>query len=162
MFKKLHDIKKAVRIPFTKEGYEAAQKKHDELRERRKVVLVELQRAREMGDLSENGAYKAARWELGGIDRQIRHLTYQLRAGKVVRSKGDGQVDFGCTVVVRIGETERTFMIVNGYESDPRVGKLSALSPMAKALMGHVAGDTVEFEGPEGKKQAIVLLSVTS
>jgi transcription elongation factor GreA len=137
-------------IELSEEGYKQFQADHARLTEERKDVLVRLQAAREMGDLSENGAYTAAKFELGSIDRQLRRLNYQLRFGKITKTKHDGTVDFGSKVTIDQNGKEMTFELVSGYESDPKAQKLSVYSPIGKAIQGHRAGDTVEAVVPAG------------
>jgi len=74
-------------IRLTQEKYDQTKAEHLKLTKERKNVLVRLQTAREMGDLSENGAYTAARLELGSTDRRLRHLNRLITWGEVVKSK---------------------------------------------------------------------------
>lgn len=140
-------------IAYTQEGYDKLKAEFDELTTRRPRVLVELQRAREMGDLSENGAYKAARFELSDLDRRLRRVTYLLRVAKVTESKKTGVVDFGSTVTIKNDVTELTFMVVGEHEADPKQKKLSTKSPFGKAVMGKAVGDTVVVEAPAGQQK---------
>ena len=77
-------IPKIPTIPFTLEAYQQLQADFDRLSQDRKDVMVRLQTAREMGDLSENGAYIYAKFELGSINRQLAQLRHLLKNGKVV------------------------------------------------------------------------------
>ncbi len=138
-------------IQLSEEGYKQFQADFDRLTEERKDVLVRLQAAREMGDLSENGAYHAAKFELGSIDRQLKKLTYQLRFGQVTKTKNNGTVDFGSKVTIAQNNQEMTFTLVSGYESDPKNQKLSVYSPIGKAILGKRIGDTVVADVPAGK-----------
>ena len=141
-------IKKPNIIVFTKSGYSSLQPKLDELFKKRERVLIELQRAREQGDLSENGAYKAARFELGDTDRAIRTLQHQIKYGKAVEPPKDGTIGVGSTVrLVRSDGKEFKYTIVGTYEADPMNGKISIESPMGKTLMGKKAGDDVLVNG---------------
>ena len=141
-------IKKPNIIVFTKSGYSSLQPKLDELFKKRERVLIELQRAREQGDLSENGAYKAARFELGDTDRAIRTLQHQIKYGKAVEPPQDGTIGVGSTVrIVRSDGKEFNYTIVGTYEADPMNGKISIESPMGKTLMGKKAGDEVIVNG---------------
>ncbi len=139
------------RIQLSEEGYKQFQADFDRLTAERKEVLIRLQAAREMGDLSENGAYHAAKFELGSIDRQLRKLSFQLRFGEVTKTKNDGTVDFGSTVTLDNQGKEMTFTLVSGYESNPAEKKLSVFSPMGKAVMGKKAGDKVTVSTPSGE-----------
>lgn len=141
-------IKKPNSIVFTKSGYSSLQPKLDELFKKRERVLIELQRAREQGDLSENGAYKAARFELGDTDRAIRTLQHQIKYGKAVEPPKDGTIGVGSTVrLVRSDGKEFNYTIVGTYEADPMNGKISIESPMGKALVGKRPSSQINVNG---------------
>jgi transcription elongation factor GreA len=142
-------------IPFTIEKYKEMQQKVAELEELREEVMKRLVTAREMGDLSENGAYKYAKFELGNIGRQMRKYKGLLAKGfpapKHTGSKGT--IDFGSEVTIEKIDSKkktRTFTIVSGHESDPSLGKLAYSSPMGKALMRKKVGDAIKVETPIG------------
>ncbi len=137
-------------IPFTQAGYSQLTADLERYSEERKEVLIRLQTAREMGDLSENGAYHAAKFELGRIDRELRRLTHLLRYGKVTATGSGGVIDFGARVTLDDGTQKRTFLMVSGYESDPGKQKLSIHSPLGKAIIGHKVGDKVTVTAPAG------------
>lgn len=144
-------------IFFTKVGFEKVQKDIEMLSLKRKDVLVRLQTAREMGDLSENGAYHGAKFELGSIDRQLRQLKYQAKYGVIKESSQSGIIDFGCTVVLDDGTEKQTYTIVSTFESDPMQQKLSGNSPVGKALMGKKSGDVVLVQTPIGQIKYTIL-----
>lgn len=137
-------------IQFTKEGYQKIEKDMLELQKERKEAVIHLRTAREMGDLSENGAYQAARFELSGIDRQLRRLKYLLRFGTVTQVTNKGYIDFGSLVTLDDGKNKLTFTLVGGYESNPSQKKLSVSSPIGKAIMGKRVGDIVTVNAPAG------------
>lgn len=87
---------------FTKEGFEKLKSDLKTAEEKRPEAVIALSRAREMGDLSENGAYKGARFELSDLDRRIRHLKHLIESARVIKkSKSNDVVQFGHTVIVR-------------------------------------------------------------
>src|SRR5687767_12909243 len=91
-------------ILFTAVAYQEMEENFARLTKEREEVIVRLQAAREMGDLSENGAYKYAKIELGSINRQLRELKYKLTNGQVVTPKPTYSiVEFGCQVKLRVG-----------------------------------------------------------
>lgn len=109
--------------------------------------------AREEGDLSENAEYQALKNEQGLLETKIRRLRDRLRDAVVVEADADtGVVAFGSTVTVTdLGSgREQTFTIVGPTEADPRAGRLSAESPVARALVGAAPGQTVEVTTPGG------------
>ena len=132
-------------IPFTSDGYKKLQEKQAELTKKREEVVVRLQAAREMGDLSENGAYKAARFELSDTDRELRRLAYLLKDGQVISPRHDGIVGLGNTVTVK-NDAGKVFsyLIVGTYEADPLKGKVSVESPMGMGLQGKRINEIVE------------------
>ena len=114
-------------------------------------MLLRLQAAREQGDLSENGAYTAAKFELGATDRQLRQLGYLLKYGVVTSSLHSGKVGFGNTVTLGKEGKTLTFMLVSGFESNPAAGKLSEQSPFGRAVINRQVGETVVVKAPAGE-----------
>ena len=143
--------KKPNPIPFTRKAYSKMQQDQKDLQKERGEILIRLQTAREMGDLSENGAYTAAKFELGGTDRKLRQLAYQLKVGVITESKNDNTVDFGSKVTLKINDTETSFLLVSDRESDPKQNKLSIQSPIGQAVLGKKLGDKVTVLAPAGK-----------
>lgn len=144
-------------IQFTQEGYDKLHEDKERLSKERAAVLIRLQTAREMGDLSENGAYKAARFELGSIDRQLRRLAYLLFCATTIKKQNNGTVGFGSTVTIQSPTTTMTFLLVDTFESDPKKKMLSASSPIGKAILGKRVGDTVEVKTPSGNTPYTIL-----
>lgn len=141
----------AATIRFTKEGYQKIQNEYQRLVVDRKDAVEALRTAREMGDLSENAAYKVARQRLSQTDSRLRHLKKLLALGKITETEFKGVVSFGTKVTVEMPDhTNATYIIVEGYESDPASGKLSTGSPIGRAIMGKRSGDRVEVKVPAG------------
>lgn len=138
-------------ILFTKDGFEKLKEEQAKLLIKRPDAVNSLQRARELGDLSENGAYKAARAELSQLDSRLRHLNRLLTQAKVIEAVNAATVEIGTRVGVKEGEKETTYSIVGGYESNPAEGKISIHSPIGRMLLGRKVGDTVEIIIPRGK-----------
>ncbi|NTU47145.1 transcription elongation factor GreA [Candidatus Roizmanbacteria bacterium] len=138
-------------ILFTEEGLDKVKKEHAELQLKRKDAVADLARAREMGDLSENSAYRAARWKLSSIDSRTRHLERLLKSATIVASRHSDEVEIGSTVLIHDGTTNKKFTIVGGYESDLAEGKISFFSPIGKALLHRKVGDTVCIRVPAGE-----------
>lgn len=109
-----------------------------------------------MGDLSENGLYKAAKFELSNIDRNIRRLTHFINKG-VIAVKPTGKIGIGSKVMLIEGETEKEFQIVGDFEANPTENKISSNSPLGKALMDMKKSETFEIETPGGKKSYKIL-----
>ena len=135
-------------IYFTSAGYAKLPAELARLQLYREEVVVRLQKAREQGDLSENGAYKAARFELSDTDRNIRRVQYQIKYGRAVQPPTDGSVGIGSVVTLDKADGKTvSYTIVGTYEADPLGGKISPESPMGQALMGKRVGASVEVNG---------------
>jgi len=138
-------------IPFTQAAYEQLQLKFDRLTKERAEVIIRLQTAREMGDLSENGAYIYAKRELGSIGRQLRELKYLLTNGFIQESTaGHDRVEFGCRVTLKNDRGQVTYLIVSKHESNLVEHKLSTDSPLGQALVGKKVGEVIKVIVPQG------------
>lgn len=122
-------------------------------------VLIRLKDAREMGDLSENGAYKYAKFELGNIRRELGRLKRLLEGGEVVEPASGDTVQFGSTVTV-VGENGVTkkFQLVSKHETNPAEHKISLESPIGVVLHGKKAGQVVVVKTPHGETKYTISL----
>lgn len=143
-------------IAFTPEGFAEKQREQEALEARRLSALEELNTARELGDRSENGAYKAARWKLAGIDRQLRHLRDVLSRAQVQKRRHADIVEIGATVELDINGTIRQFRVVGPEESTGGEGTLSIVSPIGRAIANRKAGEQAVARTPAGE----VLVSI--
>ncbi|MBY0422230.1 MAG: transcription elongation factor GreA [Parvularculaceae bacterium] len=145
------------KVPMTLEGYK---KLEDEIRrlknEERPAVIQAISEARSHGDLSENAEYHAAKERQSWIEGQILELEDKFSRAQVidVSKLNGGVVKFGATVTLVDEDTEekKSWQIVGDYEADVRHGKVSISSPVARALIGKKAGDTVEVAAPGGAR----------
>ena len=129
--------------------------------ERPKVVQT-VSWAASNGDRSENGDYIYGKKRLREIDRRVRFLIKRLEGADVVDSAGreSDQVFFGATVTVTSqAGGERSFTIVGIDEADPARGRVSWISPIAKALFKARVGDVVTLRSPGGT-EALEILDV--
>jgi transcription elongation factor GreB len=128
--------------------------------ERPKVVSI-VSWAAGNGDRSENGDYIYGKRRLREIDRRVRYLTKRLESAEVIdpkKQQGLEKVFFGATVTyARADESEHTVTLVGPDESDLDKGKISWLSPVAKALMKAQAGDAVKLHTATGVEMLEVL-----
>lgn len=144
----------AKKIYLTKKGFEDLKKEHDEIANKRRPEVVErLSAAREMGDLSENAEYTAAREELAFIDGRIEELEELLKQVELISDNNHKSqaVGMGSQVVIKIGDKNETFTVVGEWEADPIEKKISHESPLGKAILGKTVGDEIEVEAPAGK-----------
>jgi transcription elongation factor GreB len=126
--------------------------------ERPEVVKV-VAWAASLGDRSENADYIYGKRRLREIDRRVRFLIKRLEAAEVVESAGrdTDQVFFGATVKVRMGGATKELTIVGVDEVDPAHGRVSWVSPVAKALLKAREGDRVTLRTPGGEEQLEIL-----
>lgn len=139
------------KTPFTKKGYEDLVNEQKALKVSRVMAVANLKTAREMGDLSENAAYKVARSKLSSIDRRLRFLTKILDNAYIMEVDFKGVVDVGCVVTVETKNGNFVYQIVNSHESDIANGKISYYSPVGRALIGKKVNDVVEIITPNGR-----------
>lgn len=129
-------------------------------------VAGKIERARELGDLKENGDYHAAKDEQGHMEGRIRQLESILENAEIVEPVADGRVGLGVVVTIvydgdPVSMAEK-YVIghVEEKPSDPKVSVMSPTSPVGSALMGASANDTVSFVAPNGKTLSVRVLSV--
>ncbi len=158
--KKIFQNKEA-RIPFTQEGYDQLIADKIKLTNERPEAVEHLRKAREMGDLSENGYYKASRQRLSFLDGQLRRIERLVKLAKIVESKHMGVVDIGSTVTIQDETNTYTYTIVGGYESDPTKKTISYMSPIGKSLMGKKVQDSATVHAPAGIK-LFKIIDITS
>jgi len=129
-------------------------------RERPKVVEV-VAWAASNGDRSENGDYIYGKRRLREIDRRIRFLSKRLDIAEVVdplRQGDNDQVFFGARVTVADADgNENTYTIVGVDETDVGRGRISWISPLARALIKAREGDSIRFQSPVGVREIDIL-----
>lgn len=135
---------------FTKAGYEKLKEEYEELKRQRPAAVEDLRKAREMGDLKENGYYKASRQKLNSIDSRLAHLAYNIKTAKIIDGGSADSIGIGSTVTLATPEREMTYQFVGDLEANPSEGKLSLLSPIGRAVEGKKQGDMIEFHSPSG------------
>jgi transcription elongation factor GreA len=122
----------------------------------RRAMAARILAARELGDLKENAEYHIAKEDQAHLETRIQRLQQRRREAVVVEAKADDRTfGFGHTAEV-LDETSgkiHTWTIVGSTEADLAQGKLSAESPVAKALIGHSPGETIEVQTPRGPRK---------
>src|SRR3989338_9053541 len=119
-------------FPITSEGLIHLKEEKEKLLEKRPRTVESLRIAREMGDLSENAAYKVARMELSSIDSRLRYLQKLILTSKVVTSEKTGYAGIASRVRFRKDGQEGFYQIVGSVESDPSRGKISHISHIGR------------------------------
>ena len=140
------------KIVLTKDGLAELKKEHEDLVQvKRPAAVTRLASARELGDLSENSEYAAAKVDLSFIDGRILELEEIIHGAKIVTTHGKSHVDVGCKVTLTINGKKESFTMVGEWEADPKEKKISHESPLGKALMGKKIGEKIDVEAPAGK-----------
>ena len=125
----------------------------------------EILKARAHGDLSENAEYHAAKDRQGFVNARLNQLKKRLAEMSMVdfTKIPHDRVGLGSTVVVldTKREEEVTYNLVTSEEADAAHGKISTTSPIGRALLGKVVGDTARVQSPGGVKEFEVLKLTT-
>ncbi len=141
-------------VHITPEGLEAVQKELDELTsQKRPSIVAKIKAARELGDLSENFEYHAAKNEQGMMEARINELEAIIKNHVIIEARTEkGIVGMGSTVrFAEDGADEEKYRIVGPAEADPKAGRVSYESALGKALIGHRVGDEVDINTPGGR-----------
>lgn len=150
------------RVPMTVEGFKSLEVELQRLKsEERPRIIQAISEARSHGDLSENAEYHAAKEAQGLNEAKVAELEDKIsRADIIDTTKLSGTtVKFGATVTLVDEDTEEKvkYKIVGDLEASVKDGKISISSPIARALIGKVKGDTAEVTTPKGARSYEIL-----
>ena len=137
---------------ISQEGYDKLKEELDNLTTvRRREIAERIERAKELGDLSENAEYSEAKDAQALNEGKILELMGILKNVTVVEVVAGGdEVLMGSKVTVKSDKGEKEYSIVSFNEADPLTGKISNESPLGVAFLHKKKGDTVEVETPRG------------
>ena len=143
---------------ITPAGHKRLKDELEHLVKRERPHIVEIVSwAASNGDRSENGDYIYGKRRLREIDRRIRFLTKRLEIAEVVdplRQGNNDQIFFGaCITVADVSGVESTYTIVGVDETDAASGRISWISPLARAVIKAREGDTIRFQSPLGFRE---------
>ena len=148
--------------------YERLKAEYADLTTRGRIEVADkIERARELGDLKENGDYHAAKDEQGHMEGRIRQIESFLEDVEIVPPSPEGVVGLGTIVaIVYEGDSEDAaehYLIghVEGKPDEDHISVMSPSSPLGSALLGATVGATVSYDAPNGKLQVTVLLTRT-
>lgn len=139
---------------ISQEGYNKLKEELDLLSVvKRKEIAERIERAKELGDLSENAEYSEAKDAQALNEGRILELTNILKNVTVVESVGSakGEVEMGSVVKAVCDGKQKEFTIVSFNEADPLNGKISNESPIGMAFLGKKKGDEVLVNTPKGE-----------
>jgi transcription elongation factor GreA len=142
--------------PTTLLTAEGLQKLQEELEHRKTDVRLEIaqriQDAKELGDLSENAEYSAAKDDQAANEMRVMEIQEKLKNYQVITATDSDVVLVGSTITVQMKGNPKpmTLTIVGSSEADPMSQRISNESPMGQAFLGHATGDTVTVQAPAG------------
>uniref|UniRef100_UPI000D551B52 transcription elongation factor GreA n=2 Tax=Xanthomonas fragariae TaxID=48664 RepID=UPI000D551B52 len=120
--------------------------------------LLQIAEARAHGDLKENAEYHAAREQQSFIEGRIKQLEGELSHAEIIditKLSAGSKIVFGATVTLADTETdeEKRYQIVGDLEADIKMGLIAISSPLARALIGKLEGDSVTIDAPAGQRE---------
>lgn len=116
------------------------------------AIAKKIDSAKQMGDLSENAEYHAAREEMAWAQTRVKELNYILNTAEIISEKAKDAdfVSVGSRIAVLINGVEKEYTIVGAQEADPLSRKISNESPLGEAFLGKSKGEIVQVEVPSG------------
>ena len=134
-------------------GYDKLQAELNYLKTKKRMEIADrIQKAKDMGDLSENAEYSEAKDAQAFNEGRILEITQILKNLTVVESDNNSdKVSMGSKITVKVGEKEKIFTIVSFNEADPIEGKISNESPLGMAVLEKKKGDRITVNTPKGE-----------
>ncbi|AKC78075.1 transcription elongation factor GreA [Xanthomonas arboricola] len=148
-----------MRAPMTAKGAQRLREELDQLKSvKRPAVINAIAEARAHGDLKENAEYHAAREQQSFIEGRIKQLEGELSHAEIIditKLSAGTKIVFGATVTLADTETdeEKRYQIVGDLEADIKLGMIAISSPLARALIGKLEGDSVTIDAPAGQRE---------
>ncbi|EGD18166.1 transcription elongation factor GreA [Xanthomonas hortorum pv. vitians] len=143
---------------MTAKGAQRLREELDQLKSvKRPAVISAIAEARAHGDLKENAEYHAAREQQSFIEGRIKQLEGELSHAEIIditKLSAGNKIVFGATVTLADTETdeEKRYQIVGDLEADIKLGMIAISSPLARALIGKLEGDSVTIDAPAGQR----------
>ncbi len=148
---------------LTQAAYDRLRAEYDDLVTNKKIEIArKIEAARELGDLSENGDYHAAKEEQGKMAGRIAHLNAILENHRIIEAGGSTEVRTGSIVTIRYegdDDTER-YLIGSIEERSDDLDVISPGSALGSVLMGKKAGESVSYETPTGATLSVEVVEV--
>lgn len=148
-----------MRAPMTSKGAQRLREELENLKSvKRPEVINAIAEARAHGDLKENAEYHAAREQQSFIEGRIKQLESELSHAEIIditKLSAGTKIVFGATVTLADTETdeEKRYQIVGDLEADIKMGLIAISSPLARALIGKLEGDSVTIDAPAGQRE---------
>lgn len=136
---------------ISEEGFHKLEEElHQLTTTKRRDIADRIERAKELGDLSENAEYSDAKEAQAFNEGRIAEVTGLLKSITVVKNHAKNEIGMGSHVSAESKGQTKEFTIVSFNEADPLAGKVSNESPMGIAFLGKKIGDTVVVHTPKG------------
>ena len=151
------------RTPLTSKGFDQLKEELHLLKTQERPAVIQLiAEARAHGDLSENAEYDAAKEKQSMLEGRIQDLENKISTAEIINPtelQRDGRVVFGVIVTfIDLNSDEQfKYQIVGEDEANIREGKISYVSPIARALIGKIEDDITEFDIPSGKREVQIV-----
>jgi len=144
---------------ISQEGYDKLKQELDNLiNVKRREIAERIQKAKDMGDLSENAEYADSKDAQAFNEGRIAEINQMLKNVTIVENgKHSDKVGMGSTITAASNGSQKIFTIVSFNEADPINGKISNESPLGKAFLDKKQGDLVRVETPKGLKEYEIL-----
>lgn len=115
-------------------------------------IAKKIDSAKQMGDLSENAEYHAAREEMAWTQSRAKELDQILSTVEIISTEGGvgNTVNIGSKIDVEVNGATKTYTIVGAQEAEPLARKISNESPLGQAFLGRSKGDTIQVKVPSG------------
>jgi len=136
---------------LTPAGLERLKNELKKLQREQPEAIEDVSRLAQLGDFSENAEYQEAKFRLRRINDRIFLLKDRLMRATVIdhHTHPSDQIELGSTVTLESNGKRMTYQIVGPRESSPSRGRISNISPLGAALIGHKAGESVTIKTEE-------------
>ena len=142
-------------------AFDRLQAEHQDLTTRGRVEIArKIETARELGDLSENGDYHAAKEEQGKMEGRILHLAAILDDVEIVEAEGGGTIVPGSVVTLTMDGEPEKYLLGSIEERHDDLEVMSPGSPLGELLLGHEAGYSFTYTTPTGYEMPVEILAV--
>jgi transcription elongation factor GreA len=144
---------------ISQEGYDKLEKELEYLKTiKRREIANRIQKAKDMGDLSENAEYSEAKDAQAFNDGRIAELSIMLKSLTVVQNGSEkGIISMGSKVITELKGNKKEFTIVSFNEADPLEGKISNESPLGRSLLNKKKGEKVAVLTPKGEMEYTII-----
>ena len=142
-------------------AFDRLQAEHQDLTTRGRVEIArKIETARELGDLSENGDYHAAKEEQGKMEGRILHLAAILDDVEIVEAEGGGTIVPGSVVTLTMDGEPEKYLLGSIEERHDDLEVMSPGSPLGELLLGHEAGYAFTYTTPTGYEMPVEIVAV--